>query len=460
MDKKLLESIDSFIEKNSDGIFRDIGRLVTINSVESAPEEGAPFGAGAKKALDLGLQIASELGLGTRNCEDRIGYGYVGEDSEEYLATITHLDIVPAGDGWKADPFVMRERDGYLIGRGVIDDKGPSVICLYALKYLKESGRKLKYPVRALLGTNEETGMGDVEYFLENYKAPLFCFSPDADFPLICGEKGIWGGSMVSVCAPENIVDIHGGFASNAIPGSCEATVKSAADLESTADVTAVKDGGLWHLTSRGIAGHASLPAGTKNAIGVMIDYLLANGVASEAEEKFLRFAVKPHHAYDGSLVGIYAESEGFTPNTVVCGMISVENGRFKQTIDIRYVPSVNGEWLLNRLKEAAGDAAEITCRRDAVPFYKAPDSPEIKACIDAYNFVTGEGKQPITIGGGTYARDFPNAVAFGPEHDDRTYPDFVGSMHGAEEAVSKAELLEALRVYILALINLEEIAF
>ena len=459
MDQKILESIDSFIEKNTEGMIRDIGRLVAINSVEGPAEENAPFGAGPKKALDLGLQIASELGLDTCNCENKIGYGYIGGNGEDYLATITHLDIVPSGDGWKADPFVMREREGFLIGRGVIDDKGPSVVCLYALKYLKESGMKLKYPVRALLGTNEETGMGDVEYFLANYKAPLFCFSPDANFPLICGEKGIWGGAMVSNAKAENIVDIHGGFAPNAIPGSCEATVK-AEKLESTADVTAVQDGEFWHLTSRGIAGHASLPAGTKNAIGVMLDYILENGIASAEEEKFFRYAVKPHHAYDGSLVGIAAESEGFTPNTIVCGMISVENGHFRQTIDIRYVPSVNGAWLLENLKNSAGDAAEITARRDAVPFYKAPDSPEIKACIDAYNFITNEGKKPITIGGGTYARDFPNAVAFGPEHDDRTYPDFVGSMHGAEEAVSVAELLEALRVYILALISLEEIDF
>lgn len=459
MDKKILDSIDSFIEKNSDNIFKDISRLVSVNSIETAPEENAPFGCGPKKALDLGLEIASELGLETRNCENYIGYASVGGDGDRYLATITHLDIVPSGDGWKADPFVMREREGYVIGRGVIDDKGPSVICLYALKYLKEQGLKLRYPVRALLGANEETGMGDVEYYLANYPAPLFCFSPDADFPLICGEKGIWGGNMISSCSPANIVDIHGGFASNAIPGSCEALVK-ADHLVSTEDVSAVKEDGLWHLTSRGIAGHASLPEGTKNAIGVMIDYLLENGIASAEEEKFLRFAIKPHHAYDGSLLGIAAQSEGFSPLTVVCGMISVEDGHFKQTIDIRYVPSVTGQWLLEKLREAAGDAADITFRRDAAPFYKSPDSPEIKACMDAYNLVTGEGKAPITIGGGTYARDFPNAVGFGPEHDDRVYPDFVGSMHGAEEAVSKEELLEALKVYIISLLNLEEVDF
>ena len=140
--------------------------------------------------------------------------------------------------------------------------------------------------------------------------------------------------------------------------------------------------------------------------------------------------------------------------------MIEIRDGAFRQTVDIRYVPGVEGTWLLEKLNEAMGDAAYVTLRRDAKPFYKSPDSPEIRACIDAYNFVTGEGKSPITIGGGTYARDFPNAVGFGPEHNDRTYPDFVGSMHGAEEAVSKAELLEALKVYIISILNLEEVDF
>lgn len=460
MEKKTLDSIDSFVEKNSDAIIRDIARLVAVNSVLGKPEENAPFGKGPKEVLDLGLQISSELGLDTYNCENKIGYAYVGGNGDKYIATITHLDIVPEGDGWKADPFRMREIDDYIIGRGVIDDKGPSVLCLYALKYLKESGIELRYPVRAILGANEETGMEDVEHYLEHYAAPLFCFSPDAEFPLICGEKGIWHGKMTSACSCENVIEISGGVAANAVPGVCEATVR-AAKLESTEDVKAEKNpDGTWHLVASGIAGHASTPEGKKNAIGVMIDYLLSCGIVSGAEADYFRLASMPHLAYDGSMLGIAARSDGFTPLTIVCGMTGIENGHFWQSIDIRYVPSVTGEWILNGLRKAAGDIAVIECSRDAVPFYKSPDSPEIKACIDAYNLVTGEHTEPITIGGGTYARDFPNAAAFGPEHPDRVYPEFCGSMHGAEESASKTELFEALKVYIIALLNLEEINF
>ena len=165
----------------------------------------------------------------------------------------------------------MREREGWIIGRGVMDDKGPSVLCLYALKYLKDRGIPLRYPVRALLGANEETGMGDVEYYLANYKAPLFCFSPDANFPLCNGEKGITRGRMIAKVPLENIVDIRGGFVSNAIPDKAEARIR--ADARSTRSA-------CW----------SSYPL---------------NKLAGEQEERFLRAVLCLNENSDGSGLGV-----------------------------------------------------------------------------------------------------------------------------------------------------------
>ena len=83
-----------------------------------------------------------------------------------------------------------------------------------------------------------------------------------------------------------------------------------------------------------------------------------------------------------------------------------------------------------------------------------------IRACIDTYNEVTGENATPFTMGGGTYARHFPYAVSFGPEHEDVKLPEFGGPMHGANEAAPIDKLLEAVKIYILALLRLEEIDF
>ena len=305
MDQALNQKIDAYIAQNKEQLLKDIAALVAVNSVEGTPEEGAPFGAGPRAALDKTLELAAGMGFATRNCENYIGYAELaGKDPEKYLATICHVDVVPVGNGWTADPFTMRIQDGWLLGRGVADDKGPMVATLYALKFLKEQGYELRYPIRALAGTNEETHMQDVDYYLKNYPAPAFCFTPDAEFP--------------------------------------------------------------------------------------------------------------------------------------VC----------------------NGEKMTEQIRAALGDGAELRDVTAAEPFYIEADSPAILACINTYNEVTGENAKPFTMGGGTYARHFPYAVSFGPEHVDLPLPEFGGPMHGANEAAPIDKLLEAVKIYIIALLRLEEIDF
>ncbi len=460
MNEELRREIERFAEENTEAVFRDISRLVAVDSVEGEPAEGAPFGAGPRRALDLGLQIARELGLDAVDCEGRIGYASVGGNGDRYLATITHLDVVPVGDGWKEDPFTMREREGWIIGRGVMDDKGPSVLCLYALKYLKEKNIPLKYPVRALLGANEETGMGDVDHYLANYPAPLFCFSPDANFPLCNGEKGIYHGRILSNLPLGEILDMHGGVAPNVIPDKAEATVK-APSLAGSEFVEAEEvEPDVWHLLAHGKGGHASLPAGTRNAIGVLVDYLLANRVGDENDRAFLSLIEKLHRAWDGTALGVQADDGNFEPLTIVGGVIGVENGRLFQTVDSRYPTTTSGEQIARTIRSLAGGIAEVTVDHDSAPFYMPLDNPAVQVCVRAYNDITGENARPYTIGGGTYARHFPNAVAFGPEHPERPMPDFAGPIHGVDEAACKDWLIEALKVYILALIELEKLDF
>lgn len=458
MNKELMRDVDRFVEENHENIIRDIGRLVAVNSVMGPAVPGAPFGEGPAKALALGLEIAGELGLETKNCEDKMGYAQVGQ-GEEYLATITHLDVVPSGDGWQADPFTLRRREGYIIGRGVMDDKGPSVLCLYALKYMKDRGVQLRYPIRALLGINEENHMGDLDYYLKNYPAPVFCFSPDANFPLCNGEKGIYHGKVLSWLPAEKIADIRGGVAANVIPDKAEAWVY-AGELHSTEDVSAVREGGKWHLTAKGIGGHASMPEGTRNAIGVLVDYILDNDILSGAERAFFQGLRLLHSSPDGSGLGVQAEDDVFTPLTIVGGVIGMENGHIFQSIDSRYPTSTTGETLAFMLSENWGELAEIHTLSDSKPFYMSLDNPAIQACIHTYNAVTGENAQPYTIGGGTYARHFPNAVSFGPEHPERPMPDFAGPIHGVDEAANEAWLMEALKIYILALLELEKLDY
>ncbi|MBQ6076376.1 MAG: Sapep family Mn(2+)-dependent dipeptidase [Lachnospiraceae bacterium] len=460
MDETLSRQIDAFIEENKDRILWDMTRLVGVPSVEGPAEEDAPFGPGPRKALDMALTIARELELGTEDLDHKIGYAYVGGKGEKYLATICHVDVVPIGNGWNTDPWTLTEREGYLIGRGIVDDKGPAVLTLYALKFLQEHGGALRYPVRAILGSNEETGMLDVKRYNETEPAPLFCFSPDAEFPLINGEKGIVHGRIRSLCKMEKIVDIKGGAAYNAVPDKAEVWIQAGSvPAQEGLDIEEARFG-VWHITAHGIGGHAASPQGTVSAIGILEDYLLENHLVSEAEEEFLRFAVKVPHASDGSLLGVAADDGLFSPLTVVSGMIYGEDDRLVQTLDFRFPTNTSAARLQEILEKEAAGVAAIELDEGKAPFYKDPNEKELKACMDAFREVTGSEKKPFTIGGGTYARSFPNAVGFGPEHLDRVRPAFVGPIHGANEAGHFGELLEAMKVYIAALMNLEELEF
>ena len=457
MDQKLMRDVAHFVEENKENVLRDIGRLVAIDSVMGEEKPGMPFGEGPAQALKLGLEIAGELGLEAHNCEDRMGYAQVGQGTD-YLATITHLDVVPSV-GWAEDPFTLRRREGYIIGRGVMDDKGPSVLCLYALKYLKDSGMPLRYPVRALLGINEENHMADLDYYLANYKAPLFCFSPDADFPLCNGEKGIFHGKVVSWLPMKRVKDIRGGVAANVIPDLAEAWVE-AEKLSSTERVTAQREGDCWHLTARGIGGHASAPEGTVNAIGVLVDYILEQGILSGAEEDFFYGLQRLHSDPYGVNLGLDTEDMIFTPLTIVGGVIGMEEGHVFQTVDCRYPTTSSGQDIVAQLTGNWGELAQVHVLSDDKPFYMALDNPAVQVCVETYNAVTGEQAQPYTIGGGTYARHFPNAVSFGPEHPERPAPDFAGPIHGVDEAANIDWLMEALQIYILALIELEKLDY
>ena len=450
MPTDLTQQIDSFIADNQDAILRDIARLIAVKShlPENVPE-----------ALAVVSSIAEEMGLEFRNDGNRIAWAELPGERSAYLATIAHTDVVPPGEGWTFDPFALTREGDWLIGRGIVDDKGAAILSLYALKFFKNRGVPLRYPLRALFGTDEETGMTDVEYYLTHYPAPAFCFTPDADFPLCNGEKGHYTAALLSpVIQDGDILAVEGGFAPNAIPATARATVRlRGKSWQPAANVAAEIEGDTAHLTAAGISGHASLPEGTVNAIGVLVDALLKNGIGNAEETAYLRCLKQLHAASDGSVLGIASDDGHFSPLTVIGGMIGLTaDGRIRQTLDSRFPTSTDEAALTSALKAAMGSAAEVAEVHSAVPFYIAEDNPAIQACMTAYAEVTGEDARPFTMGGGTYARHFPAAVSFGPQPHDLTRPEPYGTEHGANEALPFACLLRSLKIYIIALLKLQ----
>ena len=466
-DEMLKAEAKAFVEENWEDIVKDIESLVAIRSVEDLDHatDEMPYGPASYEALCKGVEIAERLGLDAHNCDGHIGYADVPGDSERQIAMIAHTDIVPEGSGWTFDPFKLTRKDGYLIGRGVLDDKGPFVLELYCAKFFAEratrTGERLPYTIRCIIGNNEETEMADVEWYLERYPQPEFLFSPDADFPLICGEKGGYSATIRSGKVSDVIVDFCGGTVGNAVAGEATALVRAdAATLPAAERITVeAVEGGLARISAEGIGAHASTPAGSINAIGLLVDYLLENGLFSEGEKSFLEMEKLVFGSTDGSTLDIAASDDLFDPLTCIGGTIRTVDGVFEQTIDSRYPTSITGDEITRRvgaLCEAHG--CTLTVDLDMVPFSTDPNSDGIQALVRTYNEYTGRNDKPFTIGGGTYARHFKAGGAFGPNDPNFPMPDWIGAEHSADEGFSEEQFKRALEIYIVSVARLAEL--
>ena len=118
----------------------------------------------------------------------------------------------------------LTEKDGKLYGRGVSDDKGAAICSMYALKYLLDTGYTFKKRFRLLLGCNEETGSKCMDYYTEHDEPFSMGFTPDAEFPGIYAEKGVFGCDLVG---KSKIKNIKGGDASNVVCNKVEASISS-----------------------------------------------------------------------------------------------------------------------------------------------------------------------------------------------------------------------------------------
>lgn len=203
-------------------------QLIQIESVldERNASETIPFGKGPFDALKWMLNKGNEYGFSTKNIDNVAGHIEMGQ-GEELLGILCHVDVVPAGSGWTYPPFKGEVVDGKLYGRGAIDDKGPTIASLLALKMVKDAGIKLNKRVRMIIGTDEESGFRCVDRYFEKEEMPTIGFAPDADFPLINAEKGIATLEFTLINhmqADEQLISFHAGKRTNMVPDVAEAS--------------------------------------------------------------------------------------------------------------------------------------------------------------------------------------------------------------------------------------------
>ena len=396
-----------------------------IPSVEGTPEPGAPYGAEVRRSLDHALEAARKLGFRTCNVDGHMGWCEYGEGSE-MVAVLGHLDVVPAGEGWTVDPYGAEISDGKIWGRGTTDDKGPSIAALYALAALRDSGLPIRRRIRVLLGCNEETGSADVKYYLaQDGEIPVMGFTPDGEYPVINGEKGIINACFSRTYAqngPLKLVSIQGGSAPNVVPSHAYADFECSEDMAArlcklyAPSIKFSRRPGGFRVEAFGVSAHGSTPGLGENAIGrlmLALDNLPLEGELADAVH-FL--AEKLGMETEGQSAGIYLHDEVSGALSLNWGTISGDAGKLTLKINYRYPVTFSYADCgpaFNALFEAAGFTLDREAHKEKL--YIPADSELVTSLLKVYTSQTGLEGAPKSIGGGTYAKSIPNLLAFGP---------------------------------------------
>lgn len=460
-------NINERIDQMKDDIVKSVAELVKIRSIEGEPKEGMPFGEDVDKALKAALKIAEDLGFKTVNVDGYAGYAEYG-DGEEYVAALGHLDLVPEGDGWKYPAYGAEIHDGIMYGRGTTDDKGPMVACLYGLKAIKDCGLPISKKIRIIFGTNEETGGEDIPYYLSKEKPPVAAFTPDADFPVINGEKGITIFDLVKKFdkkADGNVVieSLVGGNAANMVPDYAEAilTCKNPEEVknmiekfakENNYEISAEINGNELKVKSIGLSAHGSTPEMGKNAIMQLVMCIATLDLACDDASYFVKFlAEKVGMDLNGRNFGVYLEDEPSGALSFNLGTIKLNKEEGRTTLNLRYpVTKVLDDMMnpLNKTLENTGIVVENFSHQE--PLYFDVNHPLVKTLGKCYAEQMGKEAKYVSIGGGTYAKEMPNTIAFGPVYEGQD-----NAIHQPNEFVKIDELINVAKVYAHSLYEL-----
>lgn len=420
-------------------------RLVKHPSSTTDPVPGAPFGQPIRDALDEMMTICDELGFKTyTDPEGHYGYAEVGEGTDIF-GILGHVDVVPAGDitDWSHNPFDLTVENGVMYGRGVQDDKGPSVAALYAVKALMDAGVKFKERIRFIFGTDEETLWRGIAVYQRKEEAITHGIAPDSEFPVTYAEKGLQQSYFVGPGSTEFSLKMQNAF--NAVPAKAQykgpklEEVKSALDEFGFGYETA-EDG----ITVTGKSVHAMLAPEGSNAVlrlAMALDKVFPDGPLGLIGRCF------KEDATGTNLVGDVADSAS-GHLTVNISNIEVSPEETRMQVDMRIPVTVDHDELIDQMTEKI---AEYGYRYEdfdyLAPLYVPKDSELVEKLMTVYREVTSDTTEPQVSGGATYARTMNQCVAFGA-----MLPDVTDYMHQVDEQWELEKMFTAMDIYATAI--------
>ncbi|MDR2599477.1 MAG: Sapep family Mn(2+)-dependent dipeptidase [Oscillospiraceae bacterium] len=469
MDRDLIKKeIDKWFEAKTDEMISDLSKLIEINSVRSKSEPGAPFGQNSRKALTLAEEMLEKRGFKATVFNDMIVTAETGPE-KPLVAVLAHLDIVDAGEGWSTNPFELVVKDGKLFGRGVMDNKGPSIAAMYALYCINEINPKLKHGVQIILGTAEETGFDDIKQYMENNEMPPYVFSPDAEFPVINTEKGnfvpTFNAKWEKDTTLPRIISITGGKTPNIIPNRAEAIIEgiSKVDVETfcekftkktgvTLSIEKVK-GDTITIQAEGLAAHASLPERANNAQTALIEMLASMPFAKSEGFGYLCALNKlfPHGDYRGTAIGIDMEDEISGRTTVNFGVLRFDEYEFSGNFDSRTPICADDVDIMDIIRKALEkEGLNISHVKFMHGHHTPKDNPLVQTLLKVFTEYTGKEAVARSLGGLTYVHGIPGGVAFGC-----AYQEDDNKVHGANEFIKLEQLITSAKMFTLTLVDM-----
>lgn len=443
------EKIQAWIRENRERMIDMWLELVRIPSVRSEPAPGAPFGENCAQALKKATEYGEKMGFATR-LEAARGYSLISYgEGEKTIGIFGHSDVVPAGDGWLyTKPFEPVIRDGVVIGRGCADNKSGVMSALFATQIIKECKLPVKSRIQVFVGSNEESGMADMESFVAHEKMPELSLVPDATYPCSLGEKGHlkqWNQCNTPLT---DILDFHGDGAFNIVLDHAKVTLKyspermaeltekvqgnEAFTLEQTAE-------GNILLTAKGASKHSAYPEGSVNAMILACKVLADCTMLCEADRHQMQTLVKLMDGYYGVGLGVDFEEPGFGKLTCTNGMVKVEEGKLCASVDIRYGSGMPGDKLEALLDKAWEEAGwKLTYRENHHGMKVDPNSTIPALLTEVTCQVTGEEYKPYWMMAGTYSRHLDNTYTIGSRvkapNSKAVIPEFPAGHGGAHQ--------------------------
>lgn len=437
-------------EEDFKKVVKELLQIPTVLESYQPDNLEAPFGEDIRKALDYMLDLGKEDGFKVKNIDNYAGHIEMGQ-GEEVLGVLGHLDVVPAGGKWNQPPFSAYEADGKIYARGAMDDKGPTIAAYMAFKMIKDQGIKLNKKVRLILGCDEESGMRGILRYLEKEKMPDLGFAPDAEFPLIYAEKGIYSFTYTGKFTDKLLLSLEAGDRFNVVPDECKAVLSEDKEKEFK---KYLKDHKLQgevkgnEYTVFGKNAHAAWPHLGVNAISLMVKFLVKH-TNNPFVHMLNQYLIDSHL---GKKLGIDVTDKEMHELTFNLAFVHYDGKDVEIGLNIRYPKNYDfneGEQKIIK----AGKEFTLTYNKkgNSTPHYVSPDDPLVKVLHEAYKKYSGDTKTEImSIGGGTYARMLKKAVAFGP-----ALPGGEDLAHQPNEYLIIKDMIDAVAIYAESIVQL-----